>query len=76
MGISGSTYTVRELDGISPPNFTANLLTGSGIDKYFTRPIHQRERISSRTRSVRLSVWPAATPPTPLNQIVDGRRTE
>ena len=28
---------VQELDGGSPPNVTANLLTGRGIDEYFTR---------------------------------------
>jgi len=28
---------VQELDGSSPPNVTANLLTGRGIDQYFTR---------------------------------------
>jgi RHS repeat-associated protein len=28
---------VQELDGASPPNVTANLLTGLGIDEYFTR---------------------------------------
>ena len=28
---------VQELDGSSPPNVTANLLTGTGIDEYFTR---------------------------------------
>ncbi len=28
---------VAELDGASPPNVTANLLTGLGIDEYFTR---------------------------------------
>jgi len=28
---------VQELDGASPPDVTANLLTGLGIDEYFTR---------------------------------------
>ena len=28
---------VQELDGAAPPNVTANLLTGLGIDEYFTR---------------------------------------
>jgi hypothetical protein len=28
---------VQELDGSNPPNPTANLLTGLGIDEYFTR---------------------------------------
>ena len=28
---------MQELDGGSPPNVTANLLTGRGIDEYFTR---------------------------------------
>ena len=28
---------VQELDGASPPNVTANLLTGLGIDEYFSR---------------------------------------
>ncbi len=28
---------VQELDGSSPPNVTANLLTGLGIDEYYTR---------------------------------------
>jgi uncharacterized protein RhaS with RHS repeats len=28
---------VQELDGASPPNITANVLTGLGIDEYFSR---------------------------------------
>lgn len=28
---------VQELDGASPPNVTANVLTGMGIDEYFSR---------------------------------------